>query len=150
MWLFGFNIVIDIAENIVGTLGDEQFDHFVVGDLHCDFKGRYLAVGRIGRAFHHIEYVFKYLDFSRVDGRVDHRDVAEHTIDVDSHLFFAKVLDEFHVAVSDCVHEGVPVVGGGELVDEMGEGVEKIHDLFGVSLFLIVRGIHIQQNTLVT
>jgi len=81
---------------------------------------------------------------------MDHRDVAENTVDVDSHLFFTKILNQFHVAVSHCVHERVPVIGRRKLVDEMWEGVEKVHNLFGVSLFLIVRGIHIQQNTLVT
>jgi hypothetical protein len=81
---------------------------------------------------------------------MDHRDVTEHAVDVDPHLFFAKVLDQFHVAVSHCVHEGIPVIGRRKLVDEMWECVEKVDYLFGVSLFLILRGIHIQQNTLVT
>ena len=69
---------------------------------------------------------------------MDHRDMAEDTVDIHLHLFLAKILDQFHIAVSDSIHEGVPVVGCGELVDEMWKGIEEVDDLFGIALFLIV------------
>jgi hypothetical protein len=63
--------------------------------------------------------------------------VAEDAVNVDAHLFLGEVFDEFHVAVADCVHEGVPVVGGGELVYEVGEGVEEAYYLFCISLLCV-------------
>jgi len=60
--------------------------------------------------------------------------VAEDTVDIDFHLPLSEVLNELHVAIAHGVHERVPVVGGGELVDEVGEGVEEVDDLLGVAL----------------
>jgi hypothetical protein len=81
---------------------------------------------------------------------VDHGDVAEDTIDIDIHLAFGEVLDEFHVAVSNGVHERVPVVGRVELVDEMGEGIEEIDNLLGLALLCLNVSVPIQQKILLT
>jgi hypothetical protein len=35
----GFDVVVDISEDIVGAFADEQLAHFVVADFHCDFEG---------------------------------------------------------------------------------------------------------------
>lgn len=37
----------------------------------------------------------------------------------------------------DGVHEGVPVVGGVEFVDEVGKGVVEFDDVGGVALFYL-------------
>ena len=76
----------------------------------------------------------KYLDFPRVDCRVNHGDMTEHAGDGGLHVFRGEVLDEFHVGVSDSVHEGIPIVRGGELVDEMGEGVEEFDYLLAFTI----------------
>ena len=54
--------------------------------------------------------------------------MVEDGVDSDFHFLFSEEINEFKVAVPDCVHEGVPVVGGDEFVDEMGECVEEIND----------------------
>jgi hypothetical protein len=81
---------------------------------------------------------------------MDHRNVAEDAVDIDVHFLLGKVLDELHVSVSDCVHEGVPVVRSIELVDEMRESIEKIDDLLGLAFLYFITAVPIQQNILVT
>lgn len=88
------------------------------------------------------------LDISGIDCGMNHGDMAEDAVDTDVHLFFSEVLNEFDVSVANCVHEGVPIVRSGELVDEMRERVEEIDDLFGVSFLLIVKRVPIQQKIL--
>ncbi len=63
--------------------------------------------------------------------------MAKNAVNVDIHLFFSEVLDKLHVAISDCIHEGTPVVGSEELVYEMREGIEEVYYLFCLSRFYI-------------
>lgn len=77
-----------------------------------------------------------------------HGDMAEDAVDTDVHFFFCEVLDEFHISIANCVHEGIPIVRGGELIDEMGERVEEIDDLLGVSFLWITKAVPIQQKIL--
>jgi hypothetical protein len=65
--------------------------------------------------------------------------MAEDAIHIDIHFFLGKKLDELEVAVSDSVHEGVPVVGSIELIDEMRKSIEKVNDLLRLSLLYIDR-----------
>lgn len=76
--------------------------------------------------------------------------MAEDTADVDPHLFFCEVLNKLHIAVAYSIHERVPVIGSGELVDKMWESVEEVDDLFSVSLLWMSKWVPIQQNILVT
>ena len=84
LWL---DVVVDISEDVVGALTDQHFHHFGVADFHGDFERRGIAVGRVGRALHHVQNVSEYFDFSGVDCGVDHGDVAEDGVDVDVHIF---------------------------------------------------------------
>jgi hypothetical protein len=68
---------------------------------------------------------------------VDHGDMTENTIYINVHLFLGKILNEFHIAVSNSVHKRIPVVRGVKFVNEVGESIEEIDDLLGVSLFCI-------------
>ena len=54
--------------------------------------------------------------------------MVEDGVDASAHFLLGEEVNEFEVAVPDCVHEWVPVVGGDELVDEMREGVEEADD----------------------
>lgn len=59
--------------------------------------------------------------------------MIKYAVDINSHFLFCEIIDKVHVAVPDCIHEGVPVVGSVELVDEVREGVEKVYDFFGLA-----------------
>ena len=61
--------------------------------------------------------------------------MIEDGIDTGAHFLLGEEVDEFEVAVPDRVHEGVPVVGSDELVDEVREGVEEADDRFGIARF---------------
>ena len=76
--------------------------------------------------------------------------MTEDAIDVDIHLTLGEEFDELHVAVANCVHEWVPVVGGVELVEEVREGGEEIYDLLCLALFWVRGRVQIQQKILLT
>ena len=61
--------------------------------------------------------------------------MVEDAVDIGLHILLSEVLDQLHVAIPDCVHERVPVVGSGELVYKMREGVEEVDHLFAVMGF---------------
>lgn len=76
--------------------------------------------------------------------------MTEDAVDIDVHLFLREVFDQLHVAVSDCVHEGIPIVWRVEFVDQVGEGIEKIDDLLCIALLWVKSTVPIQQKILVT
>ena len=76
--------------------------------------------------------------------------MTEDAIDIDVHLFLCEKFDELHVAVSNCIHEGIPVVRRVKLIDKVWEGIEEIDDLFGLPGFCITIFVHIQQKILLT
>ena len=78
--------------------------------------------------------MFKNFDLARIHCRMYHRDVAKHAVDIDSHLFFGKVLNELHVTIADSIHKRIPVIGCRKLVDEMRESVEEVDDLLSIAL----------------
>jgi hypothetical protein len=61
--------------------------------------------------------------------------MIEYAVDHCIHFAFSEEFDELHIGVAHCVHEGVPVVGSMELIDEMGVVGEKFDDFVGVALF---------------
>lgn len=76
--------------------------------------------------------------------------MTEDAIDIDIHLFLWEKFYELHIAVSNCIHERVPVVRRIELVNKMWEGIEEIDDLLRLSRFCIISIVHIQQKILLT
>jgi hypothetical protein len=59
--------------------------------------------------------------------------MTEDTIDINPHFPFSEKLNQLHIGVAHCVHEGIPVVGGVKLVDEMWVIGEKFDDLLGIA-----------------
>lgn len=76
--------------------------------------------------------------------------MTEYAIDIDIHFLFSEELNEFHVAVSNRIHQRAPVVGSKELIDEVGKGIEEIYYLLCLSSLYITSSLPIQQNILLT
>ena len=76
--------------------------------------------------------------------------MTKDAIDIDVHFFLCEKFNELHVAVSNCIHERVPVVWRIKFVDKVWEGIEEIDDLLRLSRFCINIFVHIQQKILLT